>query len=73
LLAPYRVDEELMAVAAPTAIFMHCLPAHRGDEVVAAVLDGPSSVVGDQAENRMHTEQAVLVGLLTGGLTGRTT
>jgi ornithine carbamoyltransferase len=73
LLAPYRVDEEMMSIAAPTAIFMHCLPAHRGDEVVDAVLDGPNSVVGDQAENRMHTEQALLVALLTGGLEGRTT
>ena len=71
LLEPYRVDEELMSAAAPSAIFMHCLPAHRGDEVVDAVLDGPSSVVGDQAENRMHTEQALLVALLTEELGGR--
>jgi ornithine carbamoyltransferase len=71
LLAPFRVDEAMMDLASPNAIFMHCLPAHRGDEVVDAVLDGRQSVVGDQAENRLHTEQALLVALLTEGLTGR--
>jgi ornithine carbamoyltransferase len=71
LLTPYRVDVEMMDLASPAAIFMHCLPAHRGDEVVEAVLDGPQSVVGDQAENRLHTEQALLVALLTEGLVGR--
>lgn len=69
-LAPYRVTEELMSLASGEAVFMHCLPAHRGDEVVASVIDGPRSVVAGQAENRMHTEQAMLVALLTGELAG---
>ena len=60
LLAPYRVDEALMARAAPDAIFMHCLPAHRGEEVTAGVLDGPCSVVFDEAENRLHAQKGVL-------------
>lgn len=69
-LEPYRVTEELMALAGDEAVFMHCLPAHRGDEVVAAVIDGSQSVVAVQAENRMHTEQAMLAALLTGELSG---
>ena len=60
LLAPYRVDERLMARAAPDALFMHCLPAHRGEEVTAAVIDGPQSVVFDGAENRLHAQKGVL-------------
>ena len=60
LLAPYRVDAALMAAAAPDAIFMHCLPAHRGEEVTAAVIDGPQSVVFDEAENRLHAQKGVL-------------
>jgi ornithine carbamoyltransferase len=60
VLAPFRVDEALMALAAPDAIFMHCLPAHRGDEVTAAVIDGPQSVVFDEAENRLHAQKAIL-------------
>lgn len=60
LLTPYRVDEALMERAASDAIFMHCLPAHRGEEVVAAVIDGAQSVVFDEAENRIHAQKAVL-------------
>ena len=59
-LAPFRVTEELMALAAPGALFMHCLPAHRGEEVAATVIDGPQSVVFDEAENRMHVQKAIL-------------
>ena len=60
LLAPYRVDARLMRHAAPDALFMHCLPAHRGDEVTAEVIDGPQSVVFDGAENRLHAQKGVL-------------
>jgi ornithine carbamoyltransferase len=60
LLAPYRVDERLMAVAKPDAIFMHCLPAKRGEEVTAGVIDGPRSVVWDEAENRLHAQKGIL-------------
>ncbi len=60
LLRPYRVDERLMALAKPDAIFMHCLPAHRGDEVTAGVIDGPQSVVWDEAENRLHAQKGIL-------------
>jgi ornithine carbamoyltransferase len=60
LLAPYRVDERLMAMAKPDAIFMHCLPAKRGEEVTAAVIDGPQSVVWDEAENRLHVQKGIL-------------
>lgn len=68
---PYRVDGALMAEAVPNAVFMHCLPAHRGEEVTADVIDGPQSVVFEQAANRLHTEQAILVGLLGRRLVGR--
>jgi ornithine carbamoyltransferase len=64
---PYQVNEALMAHAAPTAVFMHCLPAHRNAEVTDAVLDGPQSVVFDQAENRMHAQKALLLMLLGRG------
>ncbi|HJS33635.1 MAG TPA: ornithine carbamoyltransferase [Alphaproteobacteria bacterium] len=60
LLAPYRVDERLMALAKPEAVFMHCLPAHRGEEVTAAVIDGPQSIVWDEAENRLHVQKGIL-------------
>ena len=64
---PYQVNEALMAHAAPTAVFLHCLPAHRNAEVTDAVLDGPQSVVFDQAENRMHAQKALLLMLLGAG------
>jgi ornithine carbamoyltransferase len=60
MLAPYRVDERLMAGAKPSAIFMHCLPVKRGEEVTAAVVDGPQSVVWDEAENRLHAQKGIL-------------
>jgi ornithine carbamoyltransferase len=69
-LTPYRVTDALLDYALPDALFMHGLPAHRGHEVTADVLDGPQSVVFDQAENRLHTGQAVLYALLNGLLTG---
>ena len=61
---PFRVTSELFAHAADDAVFLHCLPAHRGEEVTGEVIDGPRSVVWDQAENRMHTQKALLVQLL---------
>jgi ornithine carbamoyltransferase len=60
LLAPYRVDARLMAAAGEGAIFMHCLPAHRDEEMTADVIDGPASVVFDEAENRLHAQKGVL-------------
>ena len=59
-LRPYQVDARLMAAAKPDAIFMHCLPAHRGEEVTSEVMDGPASVVFDEAENRLHAQKAIL-------------
>lgn len=64
ILEPYRVDARLMAAAKPGALFMHCLPAHRGEEVTADVIDGPQSVVWQQAENRLPTEEALLLALV---------
>ena len=61
LLAPYRVDRALMAQANPAALFMHCLPAHRGEEVTAEVIDGPQSVVWEEAENRLHAQKSILL------------
>ena len=63
-LAPYQVNGELLAVAAPGAIVLHCLPAHRGEEITAEMLDGPASLVWDQAENRLHAQKALLAWLL---------
>ena len=59
-LAPYQVNAGLMRLAAPDAIFMHCLPAHRGEEVTEEVIDGPQSVVFDEAENRLHVQKSIL-------------
>jgi ornithine carbamoyltransferase len=64
-LMPFQVNERLMAAARPGALFLHCLPAHRGEEVTDAVLDGPQSGVWDEAENRLHTQKAVLKWALT--------
>jgi ornithine carbamoyltransferase len=63
--APYQVDGALMAAARPNALFMHCLPAHRGEEVTNEVIESPASVVFDQAENRLHTQKALLLLLLS--------
>ncbi|MEO6828000.1 MAG: ornithine carbamoyltransferase [Microbacteriaceae bacterium] len=64
VLGEYRVDQKLMALADPNALFLHCLPADRGYEVTAEVIDGPQSVVWDEAENRLHAQKALLVWLL---------
>ena len=64
--AGYQVTAEVMSAAAPHAVFMHCLPAHRGQEVAAEVIDSPASIVYDQAENRMHVQNALLLHLLAG-------
>ena len=64
--AHWQVDAEMMRMAKPDAVFMHCLPAHRGEEVAAEVIDGPQSVVWDEAENRLHTQKALMEYLLLG-------
>jgi ornithine carbamoyltransferase len=64
---PFRVDAAVMSAARPDALFMHCLPAHRGQEVSAEVIDGPQSVVWDEAENRLHAQKALLELLMAGG------
>jgi ornithine carbamoyltransferase len=68
--ADWCVDEDMMKAAKPDALFMHCLPAHRGEEVAAEVIDGPQSVVWDEAENRMHVQKALMEYLLLGRVTG---
>ncbi len=68
--ADWCVDAEMMQVASPDAVFMHCLPAHRGEEVTAEVIDGPQSVVWDEAENRLHVQKALMEYLLLGRLQG---
>ncbi|MDJ0893550.1 MAG: ornithine carbamoyltransferase [Alphaproteobacteria bacterium] len=60
VLKPYQVDSHLMGIAKPDALFMHCLPAHRGEEVTAEIIDGPQSVVWDEAENRLHAQKGIL-------------
>ena len=65
LLRPYQVDAALMSKAKPDALFMHCLPAHRGEEVTTDVMDGPQSVVWDEAENRLHAQKGILTWCLT--------
>ena len=62
----YIVDDALMSRAQQDAIFMHCLPAHRGEEVAASVIDGPQSVVWDEAENRLHVQKAIMANLMGG-------
>ena len=63
-LVPYQINEDLLAAAGPDAIVLHCLPAHRGEEITAEVIDGPASVAWDQAENRLHAQKALLAWLL---------
>jgi len=65
MLAPFRVDEALISHANSDALFMHCLPAHRGEEVTEAVIDGPQSVIWDEAENRLHVQKAILTWCLS--------
>ena len=66
IFAPYQVNAKLLARASREAIFMHCLPAHRGLEVTEDIIDSPRSIIYDQAENRMHVQKAILLSLLGG-------
>jgi ornithine carbamoyltransferase len=68
--ADWQVDTDMMKVAQSDALFMHCLPAHRGEEVSAEVMDGPQSVVWDEAENRLHVQKALMEFLLLGKVQG---
>jgi ornithine carbamoyltransferase len=63
---PYQISTTILAAAKPDCLVMHCLPAHRGEEIAADVIDGPHSVVFDQAENRLHAQKALLTWLLDG-------
>ena len=63
-MASYRLDEAKLALASPACKVLHCLPAHRGEEITAEVIDGPNSVVWEQAENRLHAQKALLTWLL---------
>ena len=65
---PYQINDALLGAAKPSALVMHCLPAHRGEEITDGVLDGPHSIVLDQAENRLHAQKAVVLDLLGGAL-----
>ena len=69
-LSPYKVDADMMALAKPDAIFLHCLPADRGYEVTGEVIDGPQSVIWDEAENRLHAQKALLEFLVLGKIKG---
>jgi ornithine carbamoyltransferase len=70
-LAPYQVNERLLKLAKPSAVVMHCLPAHRGEEITAAVMDGPQSIILEQAENRLHMQKAIMVAMLDRSRTER--
>jgi ornithine carbamoyltransferase len=67
----YQLNDRVLGMARPGAVVMHCLPAHRGEEITDAILDGPQSVVFDQAENRLHVQKAVLLSLLGAAGAGR--
>jgi ornithine carbamoyltransferase len=64
LLESYRLDEAKLALARPAGLVLHCLPAHRGEEITAGVLDGPNSAVWEEAENRLHAQKALITWLL---------